>query len=171
MKRVKRRPNVQAAIFVYFTGAHVAGIWVLGKWLTNQTIKVSFVPARGTGVHRSNQQSKAKVCCKTFSSFNESFWSWLEMKIERAVDEGSTWNYTTCAGLWWKLDVFFYNDVLLNICGGARLNSRWFCCRIHFRQCRVKSDLAVGSALIDEICACQGHVLKLLERRTIVVRL
>ena len=32
----------QAAIFVYFTGAHVSGIWVPGKWLTNQT-KVSFV--------------------------------------------------------------------------------------------------------------------------------
>ena len=39
---MKTRSFTQAAIFVYFTGAHVSGIWVLGKWLTNQT-KVSFV--------------------------------------------------------------------------------------------------------------------------------
>ena len=39
---MKTTSFTQAAIFVYFTGAHVSGIWVLGKWLTNQT-KVSFV--------------------------------------------------------------------------------------------------------------------------------
>ena len=40
---MKTTSFTQAAIFVYFTGAHVSEIWVLGKWLTNQT-KVSFVP-------------------------------------------------------------------------------------------------------------------------------
>ena len=39
---MKTTSFTQAAIFVYFTGAHVSGIWVLGKRLTNQT-KVSFV--------------------------------------------------------------------------------------------------------------------------------
>ena len=29
---------------------------------------------------------------------------------------------------------------------------------IKLRQCRVKRDLAVGCAQIDEICDCQGHV-------------
>ena len=34
---MKTTSFTQAATFVYFTGAHVSGIWVLGKWLTNQT--------------------------------------------------------------------------------------------------------------------------------------
>lgn len=33
------------------------------------------------------------------------------MEIERAVGEGSTWNFTVCAGLWGKLSVFLRDDV------------------------------------------------------------
>jgi len=36
-QEMKTTSITQAAIFVYFIGAHVSGIWVLGKWLTNQT--------------------------------------------------------------------------------------------------------------------------------------
>jgi len=42
-QEMKTTSITQAAIFVYFIGAHVSGIWVLGKWLTNQTKSPLFV--------------------------------------------------------------------------------------------------------------------------------
>ena len=40
----------------------------------------------------------------------------VEMKIERIISETSAWNYTMCAGLLSKLNVFLHKDVPPSIC-------------------------------------------------------
>ena len=75
----------------------------LAKWSLN-TIEISKL---NTYIH----YTFLKVCLQNKFTIKAKFSFSLEMKIERAVGNGSAWNYTMCTGLRQKLNVFLHKHM------------------------------------------------------------